>query len=150
GRSRRSPTGAGCLIGKIRRGIRPCAYSGSQRSVTGKRCSRELRPRYARSRSRASGMGSRGKQLCVGVSECRGPGSLRAADVERAMREKVSLCMIVKDEAENLPACLDSVIDLVDELVVVDTGSTDRTPEIARHYGARLVEAPWTDSFAAA
>ena len=66
------------------------------------------------------------------------------------MRERVSLCMIVKDEAENLPACLDSVLDLVDELVVADTGSTDNTPEIARRYGARLVEAPWTDNFAAA
>ena len=44
----------------------------------------------------------------------------------------ISLCMIVKDEEQNLPGCLDSVKDLVDEIVIVDTGSSDRTEEIAR------------------
>jgi tetratricopeptide (TPR) repeat protein len=65
-------------------------------------------------------------------------------------RERISLTMIVKDEAANLPACLDSVRDLVDELIVVDTGSTDQTPEIARTRGARVVHFPWRDDFAAA
>jgi glycosyltransferase involved in cell wall biosynthesis len=65
-------------------------------------------------------------------------------------RERISLTMIVKDEAANLPACLDSVRDLVDELVVVDTGSTDRTAELAAARGARVIHIPWRDDFAAA
>ncbi|MBJ6751682.1 glycosyltransferase [Geomonas anaerohicana] len=62
----------------------------------------------------------------------------------------ISVCMIVKDEAGNLAAALDSVHGLADELIVVDTGSTDRTRDIARIFGARLSEFPWTGSFAAA
>jgi glycosyltransferase involved in cell wall biosynthesis len=62
----------------------------------------------------------------------------------------VSLCLIVKDEEANLPDCLGSAADLVDEVVVVDTGSTDRTREVARRYGAKVVDFPWVDSFAAA
>jgi tetratricopeptide (TPR) repeat protein len=65
-------------------------------------------------------------------------------------RPRVSLCMIVKDEEENLPACLGSVADLVDEVVVVDTGSTDRTREVAARFGVRVFDFPWCDSFAAA
>jgi tetratricopeptide (TPR) repeat protein len=67
-----------------------------------------------------------------------------------AGRPRVSLCMIVKNEEANLPACLGSVADLVDETVVVDTGSTDRTREVAARYGARVADFPWVDSFAAA
>ncbi|MBU5611478.1 glycosyltransferase [Geomonas azotofigens] len=62
----------------------------------------------------------------------------------------ISVCMIVKDEAQNLAAALDSVRTLADELVVVDTGSIDRTRDIARIFGARLFDFPWTGSFAAA
>jgi hypothetical protein len=58
--------------------------------------------------------------------------------------------MIVRDEEQNLAACLESVADLMDEIVVVDTGSTDRTPEVARRLGARVFDFPWVDSFAAA
>lgn len=58
--------------------------------------------------------------------------------------------MIVRDEAENLPACLDSVRGLADELVIVDTGSADSTRVIARARGARVIEAPWTGDFGAA
>jgi tetratricopeptide (TPR) repeat protein len=65
-------------------------------------------------------------------------------------KPRVSLTMIVKNEEQNLPACLSSVRDLVDEAVVVDTGSTDRTREIARSFGAVLGEFPWIDHFAAA
>lgn len=60
---------------------------------------------------------------------------------------KITLCMIVKDEAENLPRCLDSVAGVVDEVVIVDTGSSDRTPEIARARGARVETLPWPGSF---
>jgi glycosyltransferase involved in cell wall biosynthesis/Tfp pilus assembly protein PilF/predicted O-methyltransferase YrrM len=65
-------------------------------------------------------------------------------------RSRVSLTMIVKNEEHNLGDCLASVRDLVDEAVVVDTGSTDRTREIARSFGAVLGAFPWIDHFAAA
>jgi GT2 family glycosyltransferase/Tfp pilus assembly protein PilF len=72
------------------------------------------------------------------------------AGQQRRERPRVSLCLIVKDEEANLPACLGSVADLVDEIIVVDTGSTDRTKEIAARCGARVFDFPWVDSFAAA
>ncbi len=65
-------------------------------------------------------------------------------------RPRVSLCMIVKNEEANLPACLESVADLADEMVIVDTGSADRTKDVALRYGARVFDFPWVDSFAAA
>lgn len=58
--------------------------------------------------------------------------------------------MIVKNEAENLPRCLDSVKGFVDEMIVLDTGSTDRTIEIARSYSAKVTEFEWCDDFAVA
>ena len=63
---------------------------------------------------------------------------------------RVSLTMIVKNEEENLPACLATAADLVDEVVVVDTGSTDRTKDVAMRLGARVFDFSWVDSFAAA
>jgi glycosyltransferase involved in cell wall biosynthesis len=66
------------------------------------------------------------------------------------MRPHVSLCVIVKNEEANLPACLASAADLVDEIIVVDTGSTDRTREVAASWSARVIDFPWVDSFAAA
>jgi glycosyltransferase involved in cell wall biosynthesis len=62
----------------------------------------------------------------------------------------ISLTLIVKNEELTLPACLASVAGLVDEILVVDTGSTDRTREVAAGLGARVVEFPWCDDFAAA
>ena len=62
----------------------------------------------------------------------------------------LSLCMIVKDEEEMLPRCLGAIAPVVDEIVVVDTGSRDATIEIARSFGARVIEHKWTDSFAEA
>src|SRR3954451_12056907 len=50
----------------------------------------------------------------------------------------LSLCMIVKDEEELLPGCLEAAHDYVDEIVIVDTGSTDRTVEIAKPFGAKV------------
>ncbi|NEQ17165.1 MAG: glycosyltransferase family 2 protein, partial [Moorea sp. SIO3E2] len=58
--------------------------------------------------------------------------------------------MIVKDEEESLPQCLSSVKDVVDEMVVLDTGSTDRTIEVAQSYGARVYQFEWCNDFAAA
>src|SRR5713101_5167076 len=66
------------------------------------------------------------------------------------MRQRVSFCVIVKNEETHLAACLDSVAGLVDEIVVVDTGSTDGTKAIAQSRGARVFDFPWVDSFAAA
>lgn len=65
-------------------------------------------------------------------------------------RPNVSLTMIVRNEAHNIGECLATVADLVDEVVVVDTGSADDTKEIARRHGARVYDFPWVDNFAAA
>jgi glycosyltransferase involved in cell wall biosynthesis/tetratricopeptide (TPR) repeat protein/predicted O-methyltransferase YrrM len=65
-------------------------------------------------------------------------------------KPRVSLTMIVRNEERHLPDCLASVRDLVDEAVVIDTGSTDRTREIARSFGCVVGEFPWVDHFAAA
>ncbi|MBI2267562.1 MAG: tetratricopeptide repeat protein [Armatimonadetes bacterium] len=63
---------------------------------------------------------------------------------------RISLCMIVKNEASSLPRCLESVRGVVDEVVIVDTGSDDSTIELARQYGARVVEIPWNQDFSEA
>lgn len=62
----------------------------------------------------------------------------------------VSLCMIVKNEEDVLARCLDSAAELVDEIVIVDTGSTDRTREIAARYTDKIFDFLWRDDFAAA
>lgn len=62
----------------------------------------------------------------------------------------VSLCMIVKDEEPVIARCLDSVRDLVEEIVIVDTGSSDRTKEIASEYTDKIYDFEWIDDFAAA
>lgn len=63
------------------------------------------------------------------------------------MRPGTSLCMIVKDEANCLADCLKSVQELVREMIIVDTGSSDRTVEVARSFGARVFSFPWNDDF---
>lgn len=65
-------------------------------------------------------------------------------------RAIVSLCMIVRNEERYLPDCLASAGPFVDEIVIVDTGSTDRTAEIAAAAGARVFHEEWRDDFAAA
>ena len=62
----------------------------------------------------------------------------------------ISLCMIVKNEEKVLGRCLDSAAGLVDEMVIVDTGSTDATREVASAYTSRIYDFPWRDDFAAA
>ncbi len=66
------------------------------------------------------------------------------------MASTLSLCMIVKNEEKWLARCLESARGVVDEIVIADTGSTDRTREIAAGYAAVIVEHPWKEDFAAA
>ena len=65
-------------------------------------------------------------------------------------RQRVSLCMIVRDEEKNLEACLTPVADLFDEIIIVDTGSQDGTIEIARRFTPHVHHFPWCDDFSAA
>ncbi|MFN3166957.1 MAG: glycosyltransferase [Phycisphaeraceae bacterium] len=62
----------------------------------------------------------------------------------------VSLCMIARDNEDTIYDALASARPWVDEIVVIDTGSTDRTPEIASEFGARLERFEWCDDFASA
>lgn len=62
----------------------------------------------------------------------------------------ISLCMIVKDEEESLGRCLESLYQLVDEINVIDTGSSDQTQKIARRYTNRIYDFKWIDDFSAA
>lgn len=62
----------------------------------------------------------------------------------------LSLCMIVKNEETFLEQCLNSVKGLVDEIIIVDTGSTDRTKEIARRFTDKIFDFKWCDDFSAA
>jgi len=64
------------------------------------------------------------------------------------MKPFLSLCMIVKNEEKVLQRCLDSVYGVVDEIVIVDTGSTDLTKEIALKYTNKVYDFEWTNSFA--
>ncbi|HEX2956814.1 MAG TPA: glycosyltransferase [Chitinispirillaceae bacterium] len=59
----------------------------------------------------------------------------------------LSICMIVKNEAAILGRCLKSIVAAADEIVVVDTGSTDDTIVIARSFGAKVIEEPWRNDF---
>ncbi len=70
--------------------------------------------------------------------------------VLQASQAMLSLCMIVKNEKKNLPACLQSVQGLGDELIIVDTGSDDGTQSIAQKYGANLIQSQWENDFSKA
>lgn len=59
----------------------------------------------------------------------------------------LSACLIVKNEEQHLPKCLESLRSLVDEIIVVDTGSSDRTVAIAKKYRARVFHFAWRDDF---
>lgn len=62
----------------------------------------------------------------------------------------LSLCMIVKNEEKNLSASLDSIKPIADEIIIVDTGSKDKTLEIAKKYADLLIQIPWDDDFSKA
>ncbi|HET8536482.1 MAG TPA: glycosyltransferase [Solirubrobacteraceae bacterium] len=73
-----------------------------------------------------------------------------AAAAKPATGLTLTLAMIVKDEEEHLGRCLEAAAPWVDQIVVVDTGSTDRTVEIALRHGAEVLHHPWSGDFAAA
>lgn len=66
------------------------------------------------------------------------------------LKVTVSLCMIVKNEERVLRRCLDSISDLMDEIIIVDTGSDDRTKEIAAEYTDKIYDFKWTGDFSEA
>ena len=68
----------------------------------------------------------------------------------RIFMPTISLCMIVKNEEAVLARCLESIADLMDEIIIVDTGSTDRTKEIAARYTSKIYDYKWTNDFSAA
>ncbi|MDA8292564.1 MAG: glycosyltransferase family 2 protein, partial [Actinomycetota bacterium] len=74
-------------------------------------------------------------------------GPTRRPDPASYGQPLVSACLIVRDEQENLPRCLESMGGLADEIVVYDTGSTDSTVQIAEDAGARVVRGYWDDDF---
>jgi predicted Zn-dependent protease len=75
-------------------------------------------------------------------------GEFPVPDTQAAPR--LSVCLIVRNEEKFLPGCLRSLQGAASQIVVVDTGSTDRTVEIARSFGAEIFSTPWTDDFGAA
>ena len=62
----------------------------------------------------------------------------------------ISLCMIVKNEEKVLSRCLESIKDAVDEIIIADTGSTDKTKEIAEKYTDKVFDFKWVDDFSKA
>jgi len=69
---------------------------------------------------------------------------------QKSNRPTISVCMIVKNEEKFLAQCLKSVKDATDEIIIVDTGSTDKTVEIAQSFGAKVYHHPWRNSFSEA
>jgi GT2 family glycosyltransferase/Flp pilus assembly protein TadD len=88
--------------------------------------------------------------LAAGLELRRTIGPMAIPDEKQATGTSVSLCMIMKNEQDNLPRCLKSLKPVVDEIIITDTGSTDSSRQIAELFGARLFEFPWNGDFSAA
>ncbi len=88
--------------------------------------------------------------LAAGLELRRTTGPLAIQGEKLSSDTSVSLCMIVKNEEDNLPRCLSSLKPVVDEIIVADTGSSDRSREVAELYGARVLEHAWNADFSAA
>lgn len=74
------------------------------------------------------------------------PGIMKGKRME--VMPTISLCMIVRNEENNIRRCLESAARFVDEIVIADTGSTDQTKRICREFGVRLFDFKWTNDFA--
>ncbi len=94
------------------------------------------------------------KQFSVNKHPISNAGWLKLPDELRiphsALRTSLTVCLIVKNEEQFLPQCLKSIHGLARQIVVVDTGSTDRTVEIAKEHGAEVHSFAWCDDFSAA
>jgi glycosyltransferase involved in cell wall biosynthesis len=99
-------------------------------------------------RKRAGAVPPFPRALQIALAAAAKRGERVASRARPAEGQRLSLCMIVKDEEEMLPRCLAAAAPAVDEIVIVDTGSSDRTIEIAREFGATVIERAWTGSFA--
>lgn len=75
---------------------------------------------------------------------------MNSPKVNKNSNQTISLCMIVKDEERYIGKCINSVVELVNEIIVVDTGSTDSTKQIASDLGASIHEIPWENDFSKA
>ena len=62
----------------------------------------------------------------------------------------ISVCLITKNEEKFLSDCLQSIREIADEIILVDTGSTDRTVEIAGAFGCRVIHHEWQNDFSLA
>lgn len=88
--------------------------------------------------------------MLAAALEIRNRVGTKGIDSPSSSKGTLSLCMIVKDEEQHLARCLLSVKPVVDEMIVVDTGSTDRTSDIAKAFGAKVFDFPWSNDFSAA
>jgi len=82
---------------------------------------------------------------CLAIRNRVGP-----LEIDTRSPQGISLCMIAKNETAHLALCLKSLKPLVQEIVLVDTGSTDRTGDLARVFGARVFDSPWEGDFSLA
>lgn len=80
----------------------------------------------------------------------KGSAKLEWLKLPPAVGNRLTVCLITRNEEKFLPQCLLSVRDLAQQIIVVDTGSTDRTVEIAREFNAEIHSHPWNDDFSAA
>ncbi|MBI5522348.1 MAG: glycosyltransferase [Desulfarculus sp.] len=87
------------------------------------------------------------KKLSAGTSQVDLPEAVAVQPPAGKKRPTISLCMMVKNEEKRLPTALKSAAPWVDEIIVVDTGSTDNTVQIAQSYGAKVYHHPWEHSF---
>jgi len=94
--------------------------------------------------------GSEEGMLAAGLEMRRSIGPITIPVEKSNSGTSVSLCMIVKNERENLPRTLQNLKPMVDEILIVDTGSHDGTPEIAKLFGAHVFHHEWTGDFSSA
>ncbi len=83
--------------------------------------------------------------IALGIRDKIGP-----KEIDKSKKNTISVCMIVKNEEKYIGKCLHSINPLVDEMIVVDTGSTDRTKDIAKAFGAKVYDFLWTGDFSEA
>ena len=87
------------------------------------------------------------RAISEGLVRCGDKSNLDKLATQIVGEERISLCMMLKNEEKMLAQCLNSVKDFVSEIIVVDTGSTDKTVAIAEQFGARVYHHPWENNF---